>query len=312
MASEFDKIILGLRHTWGGQTPFGLSPADRHHHCYVIGQTGTGKTTLIKNMIVQDIEAGRGVGVIDPHGDLAEELLDLIPSWRTDDVVYFDPADRGHPIGMNLLRTSPSDARHLVASGIVSALKNVWRDSWGPRLEYVLYASVAALLECENATILGVQRMLSDGHYRDWVVRQVKDPVVRSFWEREFAGYDRRFVAEVTAPIQNKVGQLLMSPPIRNVLGQVSTKVDPAFMMDDGRIFIANLSKGKLGEDKSNLLGAVLVSQFQMAAMARSAMHPEARRDYASTTASSLGVIAAMISDAVALMKCRDSCKVST
>jgi hypothetical protein len=280
MWSDAHNVIMGVRHAWGGERPFGLSPADRRHHCYVIGQTGTGKTTLVKNLIGQDIEAGRGVGVIDPHGDLAEELLDHIPAWRTDHVVYFDPADRAHPIGLNLLRTAPRESRHLPASGIVAALKGVWRESWGPRLEYVLYAAVAALLDCENATLLGVQRMLSDARYRDWVVRQVKDPVVRSFWEREFAGYDRRFVSEVTAPIQNKVGQLLMSPPIRNVLGQVSTKVDPAFMMDTSRIFIANLSKGKLGEDKSNLLGAVLVSQFQLAAMARAGIAPEARNDF--------------------------------
>jgi hypothetical protein len=280
MRIEADNVIMGMRHAWGGERPFGLWRADRRHHCYVIGQTGTGKTTLLKNLIVQDIESGRGVGLIDPHGDLAEELLDNIPAWRTDHVVYFDPADRAFPVGLNLLRIAPREARHLAASGIVSALKSVWRDSWGPRLEYVLYASVSALLDCENATILGVQRMLADARYRDWVVRQVKDPVVRSFWEREFAGYDRRFAAEVTAPIQNKVGQLLMSPPIRNVLGQVSTRVDPALMMDSGRIFIANLSKGKLGEDKANLLGAVLVSQFQLAAMARASVTPEMRNDF--------------------------------
>jgi hypothetical protein len=279
MSSEH-YVIIGTRHAWGGEQPFGLSRVDRRHHCYVIGQTGSGKTTLLKNLILQDIEAGEGVGVIDPHGDLAEELLDHVPRTRTDHVVYFNPADLDYPIGFNLLRTAPTESRHLAASGIVGAFKSIWRDSWGPRLEYILYASLAALLDCENATLLGVQRMLSDRNYRDWVVRQVKDPVVRSFWEREFAGYDKRLASEAVAPIQNKIGQLLMSPPIRNILGQVRSKVDPAFMMDTGRIFIANLSKGRLGEDKSNLLGAVLVSQFQLAAMARAGVPSEERRAF--------------------------------
>lgn len=272
-----ERTALGMRHSWGGETPFGLRRADRRQHVFVVGKSGTGKTTLLRNLILQDIAAGHGIGVIDPHGDLALDLLDHIPPARTDDVVYFNPADQDYPIGFNLLARVPNENRHLVASGIVGVLKSIWRDSWGPRLEYILYATVAALLECENVTILGIQRMLVDEQYRSWVVKQVQDPVVRSFWLDEFARYDRKFLAEAIAPIQNKIGRLLMAPPIRNILGQVRSKIDPRFMMDDRRILIGNLAKGRLGEDKANLLGAVLVTQFQLAAMSR-ADTPEGER----------------------------------
>jgi hypothetical protein len=270
-------VQLGTRNAWGGSQPLLLSPADRRQHLYVIGKTGSGKTTLLRNLILQDIEAGEGVGLIDPHGDLAQDLLNHIPRWRTDDVVYFNPADQDYPIAFNLLKSVPPQSRHLVASGVVGAFKSIWRDSWGPRLEYVLYCCVSALLDCENASIMGIPRMLVDESYRDWVVRQCRDPVVRSFWEREFAGYDKRFLAEVISPVQNKLGQLLSAPPIRNILGQVKSKIDPRFMMDHRRILIANLSKGMLGADKSNLLGAILVTQVQLAAMARADV-PEHQR----------------------------------
>ena len=273
-----EDFVMGTREQWGQERPFGLSADDLRQHLYVIGKSGTGKTTLLFNLILQAIEAGNGVGVIDPHGDLAEELLDYIPRRFLEKVVYFNPADTEHPIGFNVLRSR--GAPHLVASGIVSALKSIWRDSWGPRLEYILYAAVAALVECENVSLLGLQRMLSDTRYRAWVVKQVKDPLVRSFWVNEFEGYERKFLQEAVAPIQNKVGQLLMSPTMRNILGQVRSTIDARFMMDDGRIFIANLAKGKLGEDKSNLLGALLVTQFQLAAMSRADLPQKERRDF--------------------------------
>jgi hypothetical protein len=273
-----EHIVVGMREDWGKESPFGFAQEDRRHHAYLIGMTGSGKTTLLLNLILQDIEAGRGVGVIDPHGDLAERLPDYIPPWRINDVAYFNPADTEYPIGFNLLRSKHPP--HLVASGIVGAFKSIWRDSWGPRLEYTLYATVAALLECDNVSLLGVQRMLSDARYRAWVVKQVKDPMVRSFWVNEFERYEHGFVQEVVAPIQNKVGMLLMSPHIRNILGQVRSRIDARFMMDDRRIFIANLSKGRLGEDKSNLLGALLVAQFQLAAMSRADISEHQREDF--------------------------------
>jgi len=275
-----DEVFIGMRQLWGQEKPFGLSPAERRHHTYIIGKTGSGKTSLLRNMILQDIAVGRGVGVLDPHGDLAEDLLDHIPSWRTDHVVYFNPADLAHPIGLNLLAHVKPDQQPLVASGVVSAFKNIWGDSWGPRLEYILYASVASLCQCQNVTLLGLQRILADEQFRQWVVNQLVDPVLRRFWTHEFAGYDKRFLAEVISPIQNKVGQLLMAPSIRNVLGQVRSRIDFRFMMDHRRVFIANLSKGRLGEDKASLIGSLLVTQFQLATMSRAEVSEDDRQDF--------------------------------
>lgn len=273
-------IIIGERHGWGEPQLFGISQEDQRQHIYIIGKTGSGKTTLLRNLIIQHINLGHGVGLIDPHGDLAEDLLDQIPRHRTDHVVYFNPSDLEHPIAFNLLANVPKDERHLVASGIVGAFKSIWRDSWGPRLEFILYNSIAALLDCQNVTLLGVNRMLIDDGYRSWVLRQVKDPFIRSFWAEEYASYDQRFRREAIAPIQNKLGQFLLNPVVRNILGQVKCKVSIPFVMDNGRILIANLSKGKLGHDKANLLGSLLTTQFQLGAMARASQPESERRDF--------------------------------
>src|SRR5258706_2102959 len=273
-------VVVGKRLAWDGEQLFGMLPHDRRQHTYVLGKTGTGKSSLIRNVLIQDLHAGLGVGLIDPHGDLAAEILEHVPPDRTDDVVYFNPADLDHPIGLNLFAASDPDGRHRVASGIVTAFKSIWRDSWGPRLEYILHAAAAALLECENTSLLGLPRMLVDADYRTWVLRQVQDPVVTSFWRDEFANYDPRFMREAIAPVQNKVGQLLMSPVIRNVLGQVRNRIDIRYLMDHRKVFIANLSKGRLGEDKANLLGALLVTQFQHAAMGRAEIPEEERTDF--------------------------------
>jgi len=273
-------IIVGTREEWGNLSSVVLRAEDARHHTYIIGKTGSGKTTLLRNMIIQHLHHGHGLALLDPHGDLAEELLDYFPTSRADDLVYFNPSDLEFPIGLNLLANVPPDDRHLVASGIVGAFKSIWRDSWGPRMEYLLYNALAALLDCQNTSLLGVNRMLIDAEYRACVVRQVKDPFIRSFWADEFSGYDPRFIREAIAPIQNKIGQLLMNPPIRNILGQVKSKIDFRFMMDTGRVFIANLSKGKLGAAKANLLGSLLTTQFQLAAMSRSDTPEKERRDF--------------------------------
>jgi hypothetical protein len=273
-------IVLGVRESWGQEQPFVLQPRDRRHHLYTIGKSGTGKTTLLHNLILQDICAGHGVGVIDPHGDLVTEILNYIPRHRIEDVVYFNPADMEYPIGFNLLGRTPPDNQHLVASGVVGVFKTTWPNFWGPRMEYILYATVAALLDCDNVSLLGIQRMLSDAKYRAWMVRQCKDPIVRAFWLEEFASFSRSFQHEMVAPIQNKVGQMLMSPHLRNILGQIRSRIDARFMMDNGRIFIADVSKGKLGADKANLLGALLVTQFELAAMSRANIPESERRDF--------------------------------
>ncbi len=273
-------ILIGERDHRGQPLPFGLSAADARQHLYLIGKTGSGKTTLLRNLIVQHIEAGHGVGLIDPHGDLAEELLRHIPPSRADHLVYFNPGDIDFPVGLNLLAGVAPDSRHLVASGIVGALKDIWRDSWGPRLEYILYNAIAALLDCPNTTLLGVNRLLTDAKYRAWVIRQVKDPFIREFWASEYASYDARFQREAIAPIQNKLGQFLLNPVVRNILGQVRSRVSIPFVMDTGRIFIANLAKGKLGHNQANLLGSLLTTQFQLGAMARASIPEHERRDF--------------------------------
>ena len=273
-----DEIAICERHIWGGLDAVRLSQADRCCHTYIVGKTGTGKSTLLRNLLIQQIELNAGVGLIDPHGDLAGEILECIPPRRVEDVVYFNPADVSHPIGINVLGLEqPPD---LIASAVVGAMKNIWRESWGPRLEYILYASVAALAECQNVSLLGIPRLLNDPVYRFWVVRQVSDPVVRAFWSREFAAYDKRFRNEAISPVLNKVGQFLMSPIIRNILGQVKNRLNFGHILNRRQIFIANLSKADLGEEKAAILGSLLVSQFQMAAMARSHLRPEFRSPF--------------------------------
>lgn len=274
-----DQITyVGYRQLWGGDPAlFGISAADWRQHVYVIGKTGSGKTTLLRNLILQHIAAGHGVGLIDPHGDLSDELLNHFPPSRADDLVYFNPADVEHPIGLNPLADVPRDDRHLVASGIVGAMKGIWRDSWGPRLEYLLYNAVVLLLDCPNASLLGVNRIFVDPQYREWALSQCTDPFVRLFWKDEYEKYDPRFQREAIAPIQNKLGQFLTSSVIRNILGQVRCKFSIPFMMNNKRVFIANLAKGKLSAEKANLLGSLLITQFQLAAMSR-AERPEAER----------------------------------
>ncbi|MBI5767645.1 MAG: type IV secretion system DNA-binding domain-containing protein [Verrucomicrobia bacterium] len=275
-----DPIQLGFRAGYASESPFGLGAADARRHIYVVGQTGVGKSTLLFNLILQHLHAGHGVAVLDPHGDLAETLLDHFPTWRADDLVYFNPADADFPVGFNPLANVPPDQRALATAGLVSAFKSIWRDSWGPRLEYILTHTVAALMEVGNTSLLGVNRMLSEEGYRAWVVRQVRDPFIRAFWTEEFGRYDARFLREAIAPVQNKIGQLLLSPFLRNVLGQTRCKIDLRFMMDSRRVLIANLSKGKLGAEPANLLGALLAAQFQHAAMTRSDTPEHEREDF--------------------------------
>lgn len=275
-----EHVVIGTRQDWGAEAPLVLSADDRRRHLEIIGMTGTGKSTLMLNMMVQDLVAGRGFALVDPHGTLAADLLPQVRKRRVNEVVYFDPSDLEHPIGINVLGSVPRERRSLAASGIISIFKGMYPDFWGPRLEYILYACVAALLECEHVSLMGITRMLHDPMYRNWVVRQVKDPMVRSFWENEFARYNDRFLQEAIAPIQNKVGQLFMAPEVRNVLGQVRSRVNFRSIMDEGGVFVANLSKGKIGEDKANLLGAICVTCFQLAAMSRVDMPEHGRRDF--------------------------------
>jgi hypothetical protein len=276
---DYTPICIGTRTYWVSDEEklVLLHPEDRAQHLYIVGKTGLGKSTLLRNLILQDLYAGRGVGLLDPHGDLAQEVLDMIPKGRTNEVLYFNPGDLARPVGLNLLPKVPRDQEHLVVAGILSAFRGIWGGSWGPRLEYILGHALAALLDHGGLTILALPRLLSDDAFRERITGRVRDPVVRAFWRDEYARYERRFRLEAIAPIQNKVGRLLANAPMRNILAQTRNRFDARFLMDRSRITIANLSKGVIGEDHSRLLGALLLSQFQWAAMQRSG-NPESPR----------------------------------
>ena len=259
---------------------FGIKKSDRRHHLYIVGKTGTGKSTLIKNMVIQDMRLGHGVALIDPHGDLVEDLLNFIPKERTNEVVYFNPADTSFPVAINILEAKGDDEKHLVASSLVSVFKHLWKDFWGPRLEHILYNCVLALMDTPGQTLLGVYRMLVDETYRKSIVVNVKDPIVKMFWMEDYENYDLRFQKEIISPVQNKVGQLLSSPQMRNIIGQPKSSVDFGFVMDQKRILLANLSKGKVGEDKSNLLGSAIVTKMYLAALERQNLPEELRKDF--------------------------------
>lgn len=272
--------VVGQTNFRGRHRPFGIYPDDRRRHIYLIGKTGVGKTTLIQNMLIQDIENGKGLALVDPHGDVAEGVLNSIPPSRINDVVYFNPSDIDYPVAFNVLEAIDPRYKYLVASGLVSSLKKIWADSWGPRLEYILRNVILALLDYPSSTMLGIMRMLSDKSYRTKVVEAISDPVVKSFWVNEFANYNERFRSEAISPIQNKVGQFLSSSIVRNIVAQPKSSIDMKDIMDNGKILIINVSKGRIGEDNSALLGAMLITKIQLAAMDRASIPEEERRDF--------------------------------
>jgi CxxC-x17-CxxC domain-containing protein len=262
------------------QRKFGIKLDDRRRHFYVVGKTGMGKTVLLKNMAIQDILAGHGVGFLDPHGEAAEELLNFVPSNRVNDVIYFNPSDLAYPIAFNIMERVRIEHRHLVAAGLMGVFKKIWPDVWSARMEYILNNCILALLEYPGSTLLGVNRMLADPEYRKKVVERITDPVVKAFWVQEYARYTQRYEVEATAAIQNKVGQFISAPLIRNIIGQVKSKIDMREVMDGQKILIMNLSKGKIGEENSRLLGALMITKLQLAAMSRVDTPEEQRKDF--------------------------------
>ncbi|MFH1946652.1 MAG: type IV secretion system DNA-binding domain-containing protein [Candidatus Magasanikbacteria bacterium] len=259
---------------------FGTKTDDRRRHMYVVGKTGMGKTTMMENMVLHDIYAGHGVGVVDPHGDFAEKIIDYIPANRINDVVYFNPADVDFPIGFNILEVTTEEQKYLVAAGLMAVFKKIWVDMWSSRMEYILNNTLLALLDYPGSTLLGINRMLSDKEYRKKVVRASRDPVIKSFWQTEFASYNERYAQEAVAPIQNKIGQFLSASVIRNMVAQVKSTINIRDIMDNKKIFIMNLSKGRIGEDNSRLLGGILINQIQLAAMERVDMPEKDRKDF--------------------------------
>lgn len=262
------------------QTRFGIRTDDRRRHMYLIGKTGTGKTTMMENMVVEDIRAGRGVGLIDPHGQFAEKILSYIPPERIDDVVYFNPADLEFPVGFNPLEVTDSTQRHLIASGIMGVFKKIWVDAWSARMEYILNNALLALLEFPGSTLLEVMKIFSDEKFRAKIVERLEDPMVKNFWVNEFGKYSDRYASEAVAAIQNKVGQFIANPLIRNIIGQPKSTINMREIMDSGKIFIANLAHGRIGEDNSALLGAMLITTLQQAAMSRVDIQERDRRDF--------------------------------
>lgn len=259
---------------------FGIKQDDRRRHMYIIGKTGMGKTNLLETMAIQDIRRGHGIAYIDPHGDTAEKLLKAIPSNRINDVIYFNPSDQEYPIAFNPMENTAPEMRHLTASGLIGVFKKIWHDSWGPRLEDTLRNTLLALLETPNATLLGVQRMLRDEAYRKKISSELEDPVVKAFWQKTFDKWNDRYREEAIAPVQNKVGQFLSSHLIRNIFGQPKSSFDVRDVMDGRKILIMNLSKGRIGEDNSALLGAMMITKIQLAAMGRVDMPEEERKDF--------------------------------
>ena len=254
---------------------FGIKDKDRLRHIYSIGKTGMGKSTMLENMAIQDIQNGNGMAFLDPHGKTADLILDYIPEHRVKDVIYFAPFDTEYPISFNVMEDVGPDRRHLVVSGLMSAFEKIWVDAWSARMAYILQNTLAALLEYPGATMLGINRMLSDKAYRTKVVENVKDPTTRSFWVDEFAKYTERFAAEATPAIQNKVGQFTSNPLIRNIIGQPKSSFDIRKIMDEKKILIVNLSKGLVGENNANLLGSMLVTKIYLAAMSRADASPQ-------------------------------------
>jgi len=259
---------------------FGVKTDDRRRHVYIIGKTGMGKTAMLQNMAIQDIRDGKGIGFVDPHGEAAEEILDFIPSSRINDVIYFNPADLNYPIAFNVMEKVSLEYRHLVAGGLMGVFKKIWPDVWSARMEYILNNAILALLEYPGSTLLGINRMLSDAEFRKKVVEKITDPVIKSFWIKEFARYSQSYEVEATAAIQNKVGQFISAPLIRNIIGQVASAIDMRKVMDEGKILIMNLSKGRIGEDNSRLLGALLITKLQLAAMSRVDVPEKQRKDF--------------------------------
>ena len=279
--NEKEVVLFGTTEFRGKIENFGIKLGDRRRHVYVIGKSGMGKTELLKNLAIQDIQDGRGICFMDPHGDPVYDLLDYIPKDRVKDVIFINPADMQFPVAFNVMEKVGLDQRHLVADGMMAVFKKIWIDQWSARMEYILNYTILALLEADGSTLLGVNRMLAEKEYRHRVLEQVTDSEVRAFWLTEFAKYNDRYAQEATAAIQNKIGQFVSNPLIRNLIGQERTSFDMRKAMDENKIILVDISKGRIGEDASRLLGAMIITKIQLAAMSRVNIPQHERKDFA-------------------------------
>ena len=280
MATD-DPLVLGAAIVGMSiDAPITLSVEDRRRHLHVIGKPGTGKSTLLLSLLLQDLAAGRGFALLDPHGDLAQAVIDAVPPERTNDVLYFNPGDINHPVAFNPLANVPPENRALVTAHIVAAFKHLWSDSWGPRLEHVLRNAIGLLVDAPGSTLLGLSRLLVDEKYRAQLLTTCRNPMVRYFWTREITEWGDSFAAEALSPVQNKIGALLSPPQLRNIIGQPKSTIDLAAIMDGRRVLVANLSKATLGEGPAHLLGAFLVTAFAQAAEGRANIPEDQRIDF--------------------------------
>jgi hypothetical protein len=269
--------ILGETDFRGRHRPFGIKRDDRRYHLALIGKTGMGKSTLLQNLILADVRAGNGLALVDPHGDLAQDVAGVLESQNPGNLIYFNPTEPSGRLGLNVLEQTGVES-HLVVSGVVSVFKKIWTAYWGPRMEHILRHALWALVEAKGYTLVDVPRLLTDRQFRSRVYEQISDPDLRNFWFREFEGYAPGFRSEAVSPILNKIGQFLSIEPVRRVVSHKESAFDVRQIMDQGRILIANLSKGKLGEDGSALLGALLVTKFELSALSRADLAPLERR----------------------------------
>lgn len=275
-----DLTYLGITTYRDKNQLFGIKRKDRRQHVYILGKSGTGKSVLMYNMMIQNIQNGEGVCVVDPHGELVESVLSSIPPHRMKDVIYFNPADAEYHIGFNVLELVDPQYKHLVASGLMGIFTKIWANAWSARMEYILNNCILALLDTPGTTLLGIPRMLVDKDYRQKIISNLKDPVIKAFWVHEYEAWQDKFRNEAIAPIQNKVGQFLSTSIIRNVVGQSKSTINVFDIMNEGKIFLVNVSKGRIGEDNSALLGGMIITKIQLAAMERVRIPEESRRDF--------------------------------
>lgn len=279
-SSQESLSLIGTTTFRQGNIKFGIKREDRKRHLYIIGKSGSGKSFLLLLLVLSDIYHDQGFAIVDPHGDFAQDAIKYIPEHRMKDVVYFNPHDQEFPIAFNPMENDDPNMRGSIASEIIGVLKKMFADSWGPRLEHILRFTLLALLETDEPNLLGIVRMLTDKKYRNEVLAQVNDLTVKSFWVNEFAAWNDKFATEAVAPILNKVGAFTANPLIRNVIGQSKSSFDIRKMMDEGKILICDLSRGRLGEDNASTLGALLITKIQLAAMSRANVGIDERRPF--------------------------------
>ncbi|MCA9386765.1 ATP-binding protein [Candidatus Dojkabacteria bacterium] len=274
--------VFGLTDFRDQHSVFGIKKEDRRRHMYLLGKTGTGKSMFIKNMVYGDLQENEGLCIVDPHGELIDDVLTFIPEHRLKDVVLLDPSDIENPIGLNMLDVKEGESKELLADGIVSVFIKLFGNSWGPRLQYILTNTVLTLLHCQNVSLLAVNRILLDKNYRKFLLKQVNDPFLLKFWNEEYEqmSKNQKLLAETLSPIQNKVGRFLSSPMVRNMIGQVKSSIDLREIMDEGKILLINLSQGKIGEENTSLLGGMIITRLYTNAMQRANVSSEQRKDF--------------------------------